>query len=120
VQSFGADRLGAVAERSCALAQHLAARVEAEPELELLAPVPLNIVCFRYRAPAGQDADAINAAIVADIQEAGLAAPSTTRINGAVAIRAAFVNHRSRAEDADSLADAVLAAGRAGVAEART
>ncbi len=118
VQSFGADRLGAVAERSCALARHLAARVGEEPELELLAPVPLNIVCFRYRAPPGVEADALNTSVVADIQEAGLAAPSTTVINGAVAIRAAFVNHRSRAEDADALVDAVLAAARAAVRQA--
>jgi glutamate/tyrosine decarboxylase-like PLP-dependent enzyme len=112
LQTFGADRLGAVAERSCAVARHLAARIAREPALELLAPVPLNIVCFRYRASAAV-VDGLNAAIVADIQEAGLAAPSTTVIRGAVAIRAAFVNHRSRAADADSLADAVLAAGRA-------
>ncbi|MBW4023968.1 MAG: cytochrome D ubiquinol oxidase subunit I [Proteobacteria bacterium] len=112
LQAFGTERLAAVAERSCSLAGHLAARVEAEPELELLAPVPLNIVCFRYRAPPAQ-ADALNTAIVADIQEAGLAAPSTTLIGGAVAIRAAFVNHRSRAEDADALVAGVLAAGRA-------
>ena len=114
VQSFGAAALGAVAERSCALARHLAALVEAEPELELLAPVPLNIVCFRYRAAVGE-VDALNLAIVADIQEAGLAAPSTTTINGALAIRAAFVNHRSREEDAEALVAAVLAAGRVAV-----
>lgn len=114
VQSFGAAALGAVAERSCALARHLAALVAAEPELELLAPVPLNIVCFRYRAAAG-NADALNRAIVADIQEAGLAAPSTTTIRGALAIRAAFVNHRSRDEDAAALVAAVLAAGRQAV-----
>jgi glutamate/tyrosine decarboxylase-like PLP-dependent enzyme len=111
VQSFGADALGAVAERSCALARHLAGLIAEAPELELLAPVPLNIVCFRYRAAAGV-VDALNAAIVADIQEAGLAAPSTTIIGGALAIRAAFVNHRSRAEDAEALVAAVLAAGR--------
>jgi aromatic-L-amino-acid decarboxylase len=113
MQSFGADALGAVAERSCALARHLAALVAAEPELELLAPVPLNIVCFRYRASA-EAADALNTAIVAEIQEAGLAAPSTTIIGGALAIRAAFVNHRSREPDAEALVAAVLAAGRAG------
>ena len=111
VQSFGAEALGAVAERSCALARHLAALVASEPELELLAPVPLNIVCFRYRAlPAV--VDALNTAIVADIQEAGLAAPSTTTIGGALAIRAAFVNHRSREADAEALVAAVLEAGR--------
>jgi aromatic-L-amino-acid/L-tryptophan decarboxylase len=114
VQSFGAAALGAVAERSCAVARHLAALVTAEPELELLAPVPLNIVCFRYRAEAAR-VDALNRAIVADIQEAGLAAPSTTTIQGALAIRAAFVNHRSRDEDAAALVAAVLAAGRQAV-----
>jgi aromatic-L-amino-acid/L-tryptophan decarboxylase len=117
VQSFGAAALGAVAERSCALARSLAARIADEPDLELLAPVPLNIVCFRYRAPP-ELADALNTAIVADIQEAGLAAPSTTTINGVVAIRAAFVNHRSREEDAEALVAAVLAAGRAALQKA--
>jgi aromatic-L-amino-acid/L-tryptophan decarboxylase len=112
LQTFGAERLGEVAAQSCRVAQHLAARVAAEPELELRAPVPLNIVCFRYRAPA-QTIDALNREIVADVQEAGLAAPSTTIINGALAIRAAFVNHRSRLGDADALVGAVLAAGRA-------
>jgi aromatic-L-amino-acid decarboxylase len=114
VQSFGATALGAVAERSCALARTLVGLIEAEPELELLAPVPLNIVCFRFRASDGV-VDALNTAIVADIQEAGLAAPSTTTIRDALAIRAAFVNHRSRAEDAEALVAAVLAAGRRAV-----
>jgi aromatic-L-amino-acid decarboxylase len=118
LQVFGAARLGQVAERSCAVAQHLAARVSDEPELELLAPVPLNIVCFRYRAAPAEGLDALNAEIVADIQEAGLAAPSTTSIAGTLAIRAAFVNHRSQETDADALVDAVLAAGRAAVAKA--
>ena len=36
--------------RTCALAGYLEARILAEPRLELLAPVQLNIVCFRYRA----------------------------------------------------------------------
>ncbi|HTI03025.1 MAG TPA: pyridoxal-dependent decarboxylase [Acidisoma sp.] len=117
LQVFGAARLGAVAENSCAVARHLAARIAAEPALELLAPVPLNIVCFRYRAEESE-ADQLNAEIVADIQEAGLAAPSTTRIGGRLAIRAAFVNHRSRPEDADALVAAVLEAGRALVRKA--
>jgi aromatic-L-amino-acid/L-tryptophan decarboxylase len=109
LQAFGADRLGAVAQQSCTIARHLAQRIRAEPELELLAPVPLNIVCFRYR---GEDADTLNAELVADLQEDGIAAPSTTVIGGALAIRAAFVNHRSRIEDADALVEAVLTAGR--------
>ena len=50
LKTFGTDRLGAVIARTCALAKYLEARVLAEPRLELLAPVNLNIVCFRYRA----------------------------------------------------------------------
>ena len=66
LKTYGTRKLGAVIERTCALAKYLEARVLAEPRLELLAPVQLNIVCFRYRAP---DADKVNGEIVADIQE---------------------------------------------------
>ncbi|WP_316168167.1 MULTISPECIES: aspartate aminotransferase family protein [unclassified Bradyrhizobium] len=109
IKTFGADRLGAMIARSCELAKYLEGRVRAEPELELLAPVNLNIVCFRYRAT---DANALNGDIVADIQEAGIAAPSSTMLDGRLAIRAAIVNHRTQACDVDALIDAVLMFGR--------
>jgi aromatic-L-amino-acid decarboxylase len=98
-----------VIAQGCELAQDLAARIRAEPELELLAPVGLNIVCFRYRA---EDADAVNGAIVADIQESGIAAPSTTLLDGGLAIRAAIVNHRTERRDLAALVAAVLRFGR--------
>jgi len=66
-------------------------------------------VCFRFRHA---DPDRVNAALVADIQEAGIAAPSTTRIDGALAIRCAIINHRTTAADLDAIVDAILAAGR--------
>ncbi len=109
LRTFGTDALGAVIARSCKLARHLESRVRAEPELELLAPVNLNIVCFRYRA---DDADALNGEIVADIHESGLAAPSTTMLDGRLAIRAAIVNHRTGTSDIDRLIAAVLMFGR--------
>ncbi len=110
LQAYGADRIGAVVDHSCEMAQALAARVRAEPCLQLLAPVNLNIVCFRYCASAG-DLDRLNVDIVADIQEAGLAAPSTTVIDGKLVIRAAMVNHRIRAADVNALIEAALEAG---------
>jgi len=99
--------------RTCALARYLEQKVEAEPRLELLAPVGLNIVCFRYRAA---NADAVNADIVADIHESGIAAPSTTMLGGKLAIRAAIVNHRTEERDIDALVAAVL---RFGVSRSR-
>jgi aromatic-L-amino-acid decarboxylase len=102
---YGTEQLGAAISHTCRIARHLESRIAVEPRLELLAPVPLNIVCFRYR---GEDSDALNTAIVADVQESGIAAPSTTRIDGRVAIRAAIFNHRTAESDVDALVRAVL------------
>jgi glutamate/tyrosine decarboxylase-like PLP-dependent enzyme len=110
LKAYGADAIGRVVAGTVALAQRLAARVVAEPELELLAPVPLNIVCFGYRSA---DADRLNAEIVADLHEQGRVAPSLTTIGGRTAIRAAIVNHRTAAEDVDALVESVLVHGRA-------
>jgi aromatic-L-amino-acid decarboxylase len=113
LKTYGTDRLGEVIANSCALARRLAARVDAEPALERLSPVALNIVCFRLRPPHGEDpaaTDRFTADLVADLQEAGIAAPSTTTVGGRLAIRAAIVNHRTTGADVDALVDAVLAA----------
>jgi aromatic-L-amino-acid/L-tryptophan decarboxylase len=110
LKTFGTEKLGAVIARTCALAAYLEARILAEPRLELLAPVQLNIVCFRYRA---REANTVNAEIVADIQESGIAAPSTTLLDGQLAIRAAIVNHRTDTCDLDALVAAVIRFGTA-------
>ncbi|HEX3573529.1 MAG TPA: pyridoxal-dependent decarboxylase [Rhodopila sp.] len=116
VSVYGADRIGAIAQQTCDLAATLAIRVDREPALQRLAPVALNIVCFRFVA-AEADMDRLNADIVADLQEAGIAAPSTTMVNGVLAIRTAIVNHRTNHADLAILVDAVLEAGRRRVAE---
>jgi glutamate/tyrosine decarboxylase-like PLP-dependent enzyme len=82
---YGAQALGAMISRTCALARYLESRIAASPELELLAPVELNVVCFRYRAA---EAQRINPRIVIELQEAGEVAPSTTILDGRLAIRA--------------------------------
>jgi len=102
---YGTEQLGRMIEGTCRLAQYLKQRIEQTPQLELLAPVALNIVCFRFRH---QDANRVNAEITADLHESGIVAPSTTTINGQLAIRAAIVNHRTTAQDIDALIDAVL------------
>jgi glutamate/tyrosine decarboxylase-like PLP-dependent enzyme len=107
LRAYGADGVGRVVDQCCDVAQHLAARVRAEPTLELLAPVALNIVCFRVREGEA-DLNALNNALVADVQEAGIAAPSTTTIDGKLAIRAGIFNHRSVRADADALVDGIL------------
>jgi aromatic-L-amino-acid/L-tryptophan decarboxylase len=105
----GLYALGRTITRTCELARYLEHRVSGSDELELLAPVSLNIVCFRYRCA---DSDRVNARIAIELQESGVAAPSTTRINGELAIRAAITNHRTDRSDIDALVNATLRIGR--------
>jgi aromatic-L-amino-acid/L-tryptophan decarboxylase len=106
---YGTQAMGSIISRTCALARYLERRIMNTRELELLAPVELNIVCFRYRA---DDSDRINADLVADLQESGAVVPSTTMIDGRLAIRAAIVNHRTGQADIDRLLDSTVALGR--------
>ena len=107
---YGTEALGAMISRTCELARYLEIKITTARELELLAPVSLNIVCFRHR---GDDPDRLNAKIVADLHESGIAAPSTTTIGNRLAIRAAIVNHRTEPRDVDALLNAVLKFGAA-------
>ncbi len=107
---LGAEAIGASIARSCELGRVLGELIAAEPSLELMAPVQLNIVCFRYRCA---EPGAVNADIVADLQEAGRVAPSLTRIGGQVAIRAALFNHRTDRSDLEALVRSVVALGQA-------
>ncbi|MFA5824494.1 MAG: pyridoxal-dependent decarboxylase [Gallionellaceae bacterium] len=108
IKVYGAEKLGETIANTCALAQYMKQCIETHPQLELLAPVSLNIVCFRYRCA---DADTVNAAIVVALQESGIAAPSVTTVNGQLAIRAAIVNHRTARENIDALLHEAIALG---------
>ncbi len=110
LKAVGADALGESIENTCALARRLAERVDREPSLERLAPVPLNVVCFRYRF--SRDADRENVELAADLQEHGVVVLSTTKLGGVLSLRAAIVNHRTRAADVDAAVEAVIARGR--------
>ncbi len=107
---YGTEALGAMMSRTCELARYLEIKIATSRELELLAPVSLNIVCFRHR---GDDPDRLNARIVAELHESGIAAPSTTTVGNHLAIRAAIVNHRTEPRDIDALVKAVLEFGAA-------
>lgn len=109
IKFYGADRLGHVMSESCKLARYLQNKIEAHHDLELLAPVTLNIVCFRY---ISAEADIVNRKIVIALQQSGIAAPSTTTLRGAVAIRVALFNHRTEQRHVDAMFEAVLKFGQ--------
>ena len=121
IKAYGLERLGEVVARNCRQARHLGAAAASSPDLALLAPVALNIVCFRF-APHGLDEamlDAMNGGIVAELQRLGLFAPSTTRIDGRLAIRVCLTNHRTTTADLDLLVREIERLGRARLATLR-
>nr|MDT0658894.1 pyridoxal-dependent decarboxylase [Micromonospora sp. DSM 115978] len=107
--AYGRDGHREMVERHLDLAQRLAGLVDAAPELERLAEVPLNIVCFRAR-PAGVPPDRLDelnrrlgAALLAD----GRVFAGTTVYDGKVALRPAIVNWRTTEVDIDLLVSVV-------------
>jgi len=120
-KEHGFGKIGEIIAQNIEQAQYLAELVNADNHLELLAPVPMNIVCFRYTGP-GLDQNKlnqINQEILVRLQETGLAVPSQTVLGGNFAIRVAICNHRTRAEDLDILVDAVLKEATSLIADSR-
>ena len=113
IKEYGIEKYGRLIDQNIAQASYLSGLVRAQPRLELVAPGVLNIVCFRFN-PGGLESEALNALnqeLLIRLQESGLAAPSSTSVDGQFYIRAAIANHRSRRKDFDLLVDAVLKIG---------
>ena len=106
----GTEKLGAAITKNCLQAKQLERLVLAQPQLELLAPVATGIVCFRFTGNT-DDLDQLNENIVIELQVQGIAAPSTTTVNGQTAIRVNITNHRTRDSDLELLITEILRIG---------
>jgi glutamate/tyrosine decarboxylase-like PLP-dependent enzyme len=107
--AYGRTGYRALVERHCDLAAHLAATVDAAPDLERLAEVPLNVVCFRYRPPglAEPDLDDVNRRLGEALLDDGRVYAGTTVYGGLVALRPAISNWRTTPDDLDLLVEVV-------------
>jgi len=112
LREHGVEKYGRLISQNAAQARYLAGLVLASPDLELIAPVDLNIVCFRFNPGKGGEGlprlddaalNALNEEILLRLHECGIAAPTYTTLRGRYALRAAITNHRSRREDFDLL-----------------
>ena len=95
----GADTIRAAIERNLAQATLLADLLRADPRFELLVEPQLSAVCFRHLPPAGTDPDEHNAALARAIAADGRILLAPAVVDGATALRACFVNHRTTEED---------------------
>ena len=114
IKEHGLDRFGRMIARNVEQAHYFGQLVENEPDMELLAPIGLDIVCFRFN-PSGLDnkaLTALNKEILMQLQEQGIAAPSYSTLHDQYCLRIAIANHRSTQDDFDVLAREVVRIGR--------
>jgi aromatic-L-amino-acid/L-tryptophan decarboxylase len=119
IKEHGLDRFGRMIARNVDQAHYLAQLVENDPTLELMAPVGMDIVCFRFN-PGNLDTEQLNALnkeVLMQLHEQGIAAPSYTTLQERYCLRIAIANHRSRQEDFDLLAREVVRLGHEAVAQ---
>jgi glutamate/tyrosine decarboxylase-like PLP-dependent enzyme len=116
LKAHGSEKFGRIILKNVEQARYLSGLVDAAPELERLAPTPLNIVCFRYVGQARRDdndsLNALNQELLIRLHESGSAVPSYTTLDGKYALRVANVNHRSQRADFDILVREVIRIGK--------
>jgi glutamate/tyrosine decarboxylase-like PLP-dependent enzyme len=108
IHAFGMNAFRAAIERSLELAEHAAARLDADDNFELCAPPSLGVICFRRRFEDVNDEDQLglrNAGLVAALEHSGLGLVSSTRLRGRYAIRLCILNHSSTRDDVDRVLD---------------
>ncbi|MEP3390171.1 MAG: aminotransferase class I/II-fold pyridoxal phosphate-dependent enzyme [Reichenbachiella sp.] len=105
-KTYGADKLKAAIGNDISNAQYAAKLIEESDDFELLAPVPLSIVCFRYvgnRSLSEKELDEINKKLLHAIEADGRIFFAGTKINDKVSLRISLTNHRRTMKDIDYL-----------------
>jgi glutamate/tyrosine decarboxylase-like PLP-dependent enzyme len=114
IKEHGVDRFGRMMARNVEQAHYLCKLIEKEQNMELLAPIGLDIVCFRFNPRRLDDEilNALNKEILIQLQEQGICAPSYTTLYGRYCLRVAIANHRSVQDDFDVLVKEVVRIGQ--------
>jgi aromatic-L-amino-acid decarboxylase len=125
-KAYGAKKLRAAIESNIDIMRYLADRIDQSQDFVRLAPVPLSVVCFRYRTPDPsvhgdqKYLDALNTRLSEALEKDGRVFLSTTKVHGKRALRACSVNHRLRREDVDFLLDVIREVGRSLIGKAQS
>ncbi len=108
LRAYGRKTYANTMDRLFDLASYMGERIQAEPELELMAPVNFNAVCVRcYNLDDGQ-----NANVLKRLVSSGIAFLGRAQVKGTFCLRACFMNLRTTREDVDLILDEILRLGR--------
>lgn len=113
LKEHGIKKFGRMVTQNVEQVQYLKSLVLANPKLELTAPAPLNILCFRYAGNLkdNEQLNLLNKELLFQLHESGVALPSYTILNGKYSLRVANTNHRTLKEDFEILVNKVLELG---------
>jgi glutamate/tyrosine decarboxylase-like PLP-dependent enzyme len=113
IKEQGIKKFGSLIEQNINQAKYLGSLVESHKDLELIAPVSMQIVCLRYFNSELNELELnnLNQEILLQLQERGLAVPSSTELNNKYVIRVNITNHRSKKEDFDFLVENIVEIG---------
>jgi len=119
LKGVGVPALGAAIEKDLACAKHFERLVQASDDFEMLAPVELSIICFRYVPPqlkralaataeidrqrANEQLDTFNERLLVELQRDGSSYLSNARIGHRFALRGCVMNYRTTPRDMEIL-----------------
>ncbi|HVJ43632.1 MAG TPA: pyridoxal-dependent decarboxylase [Dongiaceae bacterium] len=114
LKEHGVEKFGRLIDQNIAQGRYLSGLIKAEPLLELVAPVTINIVCFRFQPGVidGAALKRLNIEIMLRLQEQGIAVLSDTTVRGQHCLRAAINNHRTQRADLDLLIGETIRIGK--------
>jgi glutamate/tyrosine decarboxylase-like PLP-dependent enzyme len=113
IKEHGSERFGRMISRNVKQANYLGELLNKNKDLELIAPIGMDIVCFRYN-PGNKTLDELNALnkeIKLQLEERAIALPGYTTLNNMYCIRCAISSHRVTNEDFEILISSVLEIG---------
>jgi aromatic-L-amino-acid decarboxylase len=111
IREIGVEGMRARIKRHSDMARHVADIARSHPNLELLLEPTLSICCFRYVSADGVDLDRLNRQLHRRLVRETRNLPSTTQVNGKLALRPCFIGARATLAQADSLVEDVLRIG---------
>ena len=121
VQTFGLAAFRAAVQRNLDLAEFAETLVRGHPELTLMAPAVLGVVCFRREWPGCDEAETEHRglALARALEQGGTALVSSTRLAGRHAIRLCVLNPTSSEADVRRVVEHFAGAAALGGRDAR-
>jgi len=113
IKTYGSNCLKEAIQSDIKKAAYLCKLAKGEEKLELLAPAPLSIVCFRYKRAGMNEPELsrLNSEIIRRIESDGRIFLTGTKIRGNTALRVCFINHRSTFKDVEKIINVVVEIG---------